>query len=74
MTRVKQRIVCDYGVGKVLAGEYGITVQAVSWALNFKSNSLQAKEIRKRAMKKYQGTLLTTKKIKSSGKSKKQNN
>lgn len=73
MTRVKQRIVCDYGVGKVLAGEYGITVQAVSWALNFKSNSLQAKEIRKRAMKKYQGTLLTTK-IKSSGKSKKQNN
>lgn len=64
MAKEKQKIVCDYGVGIALAGDFGITVQAVSRALNFKSNSLQAKEIRKKAMKKYKGTEVTSKKSK----------
>jgi len=71
MAKEIKKIVCDYGAGRALAKKYGITVQAVSWALNYKSDSIQANEIRKVAMKKYHGTEVTTKKIKSSSKSKK---
>ena len=70
MAKEKKKIVCDFGAGREIAKDYKITVQAVSRALNFKSTSLQANEIRKLALKKYHGTLVITKRAKRNNKSK----
>ena len=70
MAKEKKKIVCDFGAGRELAKLFDTTVQTISRALNFSSNSIQANEIRKTALKKYHGTLVTTKRAKRNKKSK----
>lgn len=70
MAKQKKKIVCDFGAGRELAIQFNTTVQTISRALNFSSNSIQANEIRKIALKKYHGTEVEIKK-RSNNKSKK---
>lgn len=70
MAKEKKKIVCDFGAGRELALQFNTTVQTISRALNFSSNSIQASGIRRTALKKYHGTLVVTKK-RSNNKSKK---
>lgn len=54
----KKRMVAAHGAGKELAKMFGVSEQTISLALNFKTNSLVAIDIRKAAKEEFEGKII----------------